>query len=94
MPRATWWGQRVPLGAELERLARDVRAARFHPGADAFTHEVIGKVLLEIDLRAPRCNRLAAAERGESAVRSLQPVGSIAPVAPYGRCPFNEKRSN
>ena len=32
-------------GHELERLSRDVRAARFHPGTDAYTHEVIGKAL-------------------------------------------------
>jgi alkylation response protein AidB-like acyl-CoA dehydrogenase len=41
-------------GSELERLSRDVRAARFHPGTDAFTHETIGKVLLEIDPYGPR----------------------------------------
>lgn len=35
-------------GTELERLSRDVRAARFHPGTDAFTHEVIGKALLGV----------------------------------------------
>jgi alkylation response protein AidB-like acyl-CoA dehydrogenase len=39
---------------ELERLSRDVRAARFHPGTDAYTHEVIGKALLAIDLSGPR----------------------------------------
>ena len=41
-------------GHELERLSRDVRAARFHPGTDAFTHEVIGKALLGIDPSGPR----------------------------------------
>jgi hypothetical protein len=29
-------------------------AARFHPGTDAFTHEIIGKALLEIDPHGPR----------------------------------------
>ena len=41
-------------GHELERLSRDVRAARFHPGTDAFTHEVIGKALLGINPTGPR----------------------------------------
>ncbi len=41
-------------GTELERLSRDVRAARFHPGSDAFTHEVIGKALLGVDPAGPR----------------------------------------
>jgi alkylation response protein AidB-like acyl-CoA dehydrogenase len=41
-------------GHELERLSRDVRAARFHPGTDAFTHEAIGKALLGIDPTGPR----------------------------------------
>ncbi len=41
-------------GHELERLSRDVRAARFHPGTDAFTHETIGKALLGIDPAGPR----------------------------------------
>jgi alkylation response protein AidB-like acyl-CoA dehydrogenase len=41
-------------GAELERLSRDVRAARFHPGTDAFTHEIVGKALLDVDPRGPR----------------------------------------
>src|SRR3954454_18858647 len=36
-------------GTELERLSRDVRAARFHPGTAAFTHETVGKVLLGVD---------------------------------------------
>jgi alkylation response protein AidB-like acyl-CoA dehydrogenase len=39
---------------ELERLSRDVRAARFHPGTDAFTHEIIGKALLGVDGDGPR----------------------------------------
>jgi alkylation response protein AidB-like acyl-CoA dehydrogenase len=39
---------------ELERLSRDVRAARFHPGTDAYTHEVVGKAILGIDLAGPR----------------------------------------
>ena len=41
-------------GGELERLSRDVRGARFHPGTDAFTHEAIGKALLGIDPAGPR----------------------------------------
>ncbi len=41
-------------GHELERLSRDVRAARFHPGTDAYTHEVIGKAVLGIDPTGPR----------------------------------------
>ena len=41
-------------GGELERLSRDVRAARFHPGTDAFTHETIGKALLGVDPAGPR----------------------------------------
>jgi alkylation response protein AidB-like acyl-CoA dehydrogenase len=41
-------------GHELERLSRDVRAARFHPGTDMFTHESIGKALLGIDPAGPR----------------------------------------
>jgi hypothetical protein len=40
-------------GHELERLSRDVRAARFHPGTDMFTHESIGKALLGIDPAGP-----------------------------------------
>jgi hypothetical protein len=31
-----------------------VRAARFHPGTDAFTHEIIGKALLSVDADGPR----------------------------------------
>ena len=41
-------------GHELERLSRDVRAARFHPGTDAFAHEAIGKALLDVDPSGPR----------------------------------------
>jgi alkylation response protein AidB-like acyl-CoA dehydrogenase len=42
-------GSSYRRGTELERLSRDVRAARFHPGTDAFTHEVVGKALLGVD---------------------------------------------
>jgi alkylation response protein AidB-like acyl-CoA dehydrogenase len=42
-------GSSYRRGTELERLSRDVRAARFHPGTDAFTHEAIGKALLGVD---------------------------------------------
>jgi alkylation response protein AidB-like acyl-CoA dehydrogenase len=41
-------GSSFRRGTELERLSRDVRAGRFHPGTDAFTHEVIGKALLGV----------------------------------------------
>jgi alkylation response protein AidB-like acyl-CoA dehydrogenase len=41
-------------GTELERLSRDVRAARFHPGTDAFTHEIVGKAVLGVDGEGPR----------------------------------------
>lgn len=47
-------GSSFRRGAELERLSRDVRAARFHPGTDAFTHETIGKALLDVDSSEPR----------------------------------------
>jgi alkylation response protein AidB-like acyl-CoA dehydrogenase len=47
-------GSSFRRGGELERLSRDVRAARFHPGTDAFTHETIGKALLEVDSHGPR----------------------------------------
>jgi len=47
-------GSSFRRGAELERLSRDVRAARFHPGTDAFTHETIGKALLGVDPHGPR----------------------------------------
>lgn len=33
-------------GRELERLYRDVRCGGFHPGNDALTHEMVGKVAL------------------------------------------------
>jgi alkylation response protein AidB-like acyl-CoA dehydrogenase len=46
-------GSSYRRGAELERLSRDVRAARFHPGTDAFTHETVGKALLDVDPRGP-----------------------------------------
>ncbi|MBI5087774.1 MAG: acyl-CoA/acyl-ACP dehydrogenase, partial [Actinobacteria bacterium] len=55
-------------GHELERLARDVRAARFHPGTDAFAHEAIGKALLGIEAAGPRCggrSEVAHCERAE-----------------------------
>jgi alkylation response protein AidB-like acyl-CoA dehydrogenase len=42
-------GSSYRRGGELERLSRDVRAARFHPGTDLFAHEVIGKALLSVD---------------------------------------------
>jgi alkylation response protein AidB-like acyl-CoA dehydrogenase len=42
-------GQAMFRTNELERLYRDVRAGGFHPGTDAFTHEVIGKVALEVE---------------------------------------------
>jgi alkylation response protein AidB-like acyl-CoA dehydrogenase len=47
-------GSSYRRGTELERLSRDVRAARFHPGTDAFTHETIGKALLGVDPNEPR----------------------------------------
>jgi alkylation response protein AidB-like acyl-CoA dehydrogenase len=47
-------GSSYRRGGELERLSRDVRAARFHPGTDVFTHEAIGKALLSIDPTGPR----------------------------------------
>jgi len=39
---------------EIERLYRDVRAGGFHPGTDAYTHEVIGKVALGVAADEPR----------------------------------------
>jgi hypothetical protein len=36
--------------SELERLFRDCRAGRFHPGNPALTHEIVGKVSLGINL--------------------------------------------
>ena len=47
-------GSSYRRGTELERLSRDVRAARFHPGTDAFTHETVGKALLGVDGDGPR----------------------------------------
>ncbi|HKA82357.1 MAG TPA: acyl-CoA dehydrogenase family protein [Acidimicrobiales bacterium] len=47
-------GSSFRRGGELERLSRDVRAARFHPGTDALTHESIGKALLGVDPQGPR----------------------------------------
>jgi alkylation response protein AidB-like acyl-CoA dehydrogenase len=47
-------GSSYRRGTELERLSRDVRAARFHPGTDAFTHETLGKALLGVDGNGPR----------------------------------------
>lgn len=41
-------------GTELERLYRDARCGGFHPGNDAFVHEVVGKILLGIDPAGPR----------------------------------------
>jgi alkylation response protein AidB-like acyl-CoA dehydrogenase len=41
-------------GQELERLARHVRAASFHPGTDAFTHEAVAKAILGIGDDEPR----------------------------------------
>jgi alkylation response protein AidB-like acyl-CoA dehydrogenase len=47
-------GSSYRRGTELERLSRDVRAARFHPGTDVSTHEIIGKTLLGVDGDGPR----------------------------------------
>ena len=47
-------GSSYRRGTELERLSRDVRAARFHPGTDAFTHETLGKALLGVNGDGPR----------------------------------------
>jgi alkylation response protein AidB-like acyl-CoA dehydrogenase len=41
-------------GNELERLYRDVRAGGFHPGNDALTHEMVGKIVLGIVEEQPR----------------------------------------
>lgn len=35
---------------ELERLFRDARCGRFHPGNSALTHEIVAKTALGIDL--------------------------------------------
>ena len=48
--RVRWCDERTSAGG----LSRDVRAARFHPGTDAYTHEVIGKALLGISPGEPR----------------------------------------
>ncbi|HVM64215.1 MAG TPA: acyl-CoA dehydrogenase family protein [Acidimicrobiales bacterium] len=47
-------GSSYRRGTELERLSRDVRAARFHPGTDAFTHEIVGKALVGVGPDGPR----------------------------------------
>jgi alkylation response protein AidB-like acyl-CoA dehydrogenase len=39
---------------ELERLYRDVRCGGFHPGNDALTHEMVGKIALGIAADHPR----------------------------------------
>jgi alkylation response protein AidB-like acyl-CoA dehydrogenase len=41
-------------GNELERLYRDVRCGGFHPGNDALTHEMVGKIALGIVDEEPR----------------------------------------
>ena len=41
-------------GNELERLYRDVRCGGFHPGNDAFTHEIVAKCVLGIAAEQPR----------------------------------------
>jgi alkylation response protein AidB-like acyl-CoA dehydrogenase len=41
-------------GSELERLYRDVRCGGFHPGNDALTHEMVGKIVLGIAAEQPR----------------------------------------
>jgi alkylation response protein AidB-like acyl-CoA dehydrogenase len=41
-------------GNELERLYRDVRCGGFHPGNDALTHEMVGKIALGIAAEQPR----------------------------------------
>ncbi|MDA1104552.1 MAG: acyl-CoA/acyl-ACP dehydrogenase [Gemmatimonadetes bacterium] len=43
----------VSRGGELERLFRDARMGRLHPGNFALVHELIAKVNLGIDLDAP-----------------------------------------
>ena len=43
----------VSRGGMLERLFRDARMGRLHPGNFALTHELIAKVHLGIDLDAP-----------------------------------------
>jgi alkylation response protein AidB-like acyl-CoA dehydrogenase len=41
-------------GSELERLYRDARCGGFHPGNDALTHEMVGKIVLGIGGEQPR----------------------------------------
>jgi alkylation response protein AidB-like acyl-CoA dehydrogenase len=41
-------------GSELERLYRDARCGGFHPGNDALTHEMVGKITLGIAAEQPR----------------------------------------
>ena len=43
----------VSRGGALERLFRDARMGRLHPGNFALTHELIAKIHLGIDLDAP-----------------------------------------
>jgi alkylation response protein AidB-like acyl-CoA dehydrogenase len=43
----------VSRGGMLERLFRDARMGRLHPGNFALTHELIAKIHLGIDLDAP-----------------------------------------
>jgi alkylation response protein AidB-like acyl-CoA dehydrogenase len=47
-------GSGIFVGAEIERLARDVRCASYHPFTDAMVHEVVGKAVLGIDPAGPR----------------------------------------
>ena len=47
-------GSSYRRGSELERLSRDVRAARFHPGTEVFAHEVIGKAVLSVEPSSSR----------------------------------------
>ena len=66
---------------ELERLYRDVRCGGFHPGNDALTHEMVGKITLGIAaepilVRVAVAGRLDEAdhrgvERGEAAHERL-----------------------
>ncbi len=41
-------------GSELERLYRDVRCGGFHPGNDAYAHEMIGQGILGVLREQPR----------------------------------------
>lgn len=47
-------GASVFRRSEIERLARDARCGAFHPGTDAFTHEMVGKAALGISPDLPR----------------------------------------